>query len=352
MFAAISIIYTLFIIGIILAIIISSLVNLNRYRKGMEHKSVTILPFGLIVLLIIGLSFLFSYRFPTSLISILIMMIITFVSILTLNQLYRQMTDNKPHVFHTILYLFTLLSIAGTGLGYVMNSDGLVFIIEDILGITIANVFMIISFSLCVFVLNKLLDVNWNFSRKDSNKKVSNDMIQHYRDAGLSDDEITYLRDQLAQLREHILVLEEQMNKTAKLRAIDVRNNTIEISQQFFKAIVNEPKRFGEAGDVIYRIIPSLVDLTEKYNEVNEHIAKNKQTYVILEKSAQTINNLAQRLTEEYFNFHKSTFQDLDDEINLAKRNLDKTQKWEKSPDSVDDILDEWNNNSEESEEE
>lgn len=351
MFATLTIIYTIFIMGII-AIFISSLVNSHRYRKGMDHKSNYALPIGLIVLVILGLIFSGSIWFPTSLISILIMMLVTYASILLLNQLYSQMTNNSPHLLHTIIYLFTLLSIAGTGLGFVMDANGVAYLFEDLFGIIMANIFMIAAFALCTFILNKLLGSKKNYLKRNSQKKASKDMIQHYRDAGLSDDEITYLRDQLAQLREHIYALEEQMNATAKLRAIDVRHNTLEISQQFFQDIVNEPKRFGEAGDVIYRIIPSLVDLTEKYNEVSEHIAKNKQTYVILEKSAQTIDNLAQRLTEEYFNFHKSTFQDLDDEINLANRNLNKTKKWQESTDSVDDILDEWNNSDEETEEE
>lgn len=351
MFAAISLIYLFFIMGV-LAIIINSIVNSRRYRRGIEQKSMTILPIGLIIFLIFGLTFSGSHWFPTSLISKLILMIITFLAILFLNQLYRQLTDNKPHVLHTIVYLFTLLSMAGTGLGYVVDSYGLIYIFEEILGLTIAIIAMIVGFVLCMFVINKLLGSTWQFSSPAYRKKASKDMVQHYRDAGLSDDEISYLRNQLAQLRENIIILEEQINATAKLRAIDVRHNMIELSQQFFQDIVNDPKRFGEAGDVIYRIIPSLVDLTEKYNEVNEHIAKNKQTYVILEKSAQTIDNLAERLSEEYFNFHHSTFQDLDDEINLANRNLNKTKKWQDSADSVDDILNEWNNYDEEDTEE
>ena len=76
---------------------------------------------------------------------------------------------------------------------------------------------------------------------------------------------------------------------------------------------------------------------------MSEHIAKNKQTYLILEKSAQTIEELAERLTEDYISFHKATYQDLDDEINLANRTLNRQQTNDPSK-SVDEILEDWNN--------
>lgn len=343
MLTAITIIYSLFTIGIFL-LVISAIVNSNRNRKGMQQGFSNAIPIVFIVLLVSGLFISGSVGFPSSIVGVLLIMLITFVCILFLNQVYGQLTNHSPHVLHTIVYIFSLLSIAGTGLGFIMDSVDIVYFFEDILGLVIADGFIVVGFVLCMFILNKILGTTKNHNSQKFHAKVSKDKIQHYREAGLNDEEISYLRDQLAQLRENIHSLETQMNATAKLRAIDVRHNTIEISKQFFQDIVKEPKRFGEAGDVIYRIIPSLVDLTEKYNEINDHIAKTKQTYIILEKSAQTIDELAKRLTDEYIDFHKATYQDLDDEINLANRNLNKTQKWEESNDSVDDILNEWNN--------
>lgn len=326
----------------IAAILISIILNITRPNSKRSYKINNRVILLFFMFLFIGMVLSGTSFIPFVLINIFLIMFVTFGSIALTTRFYNVITVNKPHTLQTMVYLFTVLSIAAAGLGSVLSSDYLTF--ENNILLLFANVAMIFGFVIITFILEKLLKSRKNHSFKNPFvKKTSKDKMQHYYDAGLSDEEIAYLRDQLAELREHILAIDKQMNATAKLRAIDVRHNTIEISKQFFQDIVKEPNRFGEAGDVIYRIIPSIDDLTEKYNEVSEHIAKNKQTYLILEKSAQTIEELAERLTEEYIHFHKATYQDLDDEINLANRTLNRHQDAEQAR-SVDEILEDWNN--------
>src|SRR5699024_11354277 len=135
------------------------------------------------------------------------------------------------------------------------------------------------GFGVMTFIIDKIFVKHpKSFTKNTFYRTKATDKIQHYQEAGLSNEEISYFREQLAQTREHIISMETRMNATAKLRAIDVRHNTIEISKQFSQDIIKEPKRFSEAGDVIYRILPSLDHLSEQYNDVSEHIAKNKPT--------------------------------------------------------------------------
>ncbi|MBA5730123.1 5-bromo-4-chloroindolyl phosphate hydrolysis family protein [Aerococcaceae bacterium INB8] len=299
-------------------------------------------PMIIVILLFLGILLSGSTYLPYSLIYLTIVIVMTLGSISTLSRLYNHQTNDNPHVLQTIVYLFSLLSLAGAGLNAIFEVD--YHMINNIILLFILCLTTLFGFGVMTFIIDKIF-VNQpkSFTKNPFYRSKATDKIQHYREAGLSDEEISYFREQLAQAREHIISIEKQMSATAKLRAIDVRHNTIEISKQFFQDIVKEPKRFSEAGDVIYRIFPSLDDLTKKYNEVSKHIAKNKQTYLILEKSAQTIEELAERLTEDYISFHKATYQDLDDEINLANRTLNRQQTNEPSK-SVDDILEDWNN--------
>lgn len=166
--------------------------------------------------------------------------------------------------------------------------------------------------------------------------KTSN-KYQHYTEAGLSPRDIEFLREQLATAKAHIQTIEQLFNKTAKLRAIELRHNTVKISQTFFKEIVQHPTKLTQAGTFLYKLLPSLEDLLSKYNEVNGHVAKNKQTYLILEKSAATIEQLCVKISEEYIHFHQDDFNELSDEISLAQRNL--TNVKDTTTDTIDDLL-------------
>ncbi|WP_124057556.1 5-bromo-4-chloroindolyl phosphate hydrolysis family protein [Vaginisenegalia massiliensis] len=153
-------------------------------------------------------------------------------------------------------------------------------------------------------------------------KPATKSKLQHYLDQGLTKEEIEYFRQQMSPAKEAILTIESQMSKNAKLRAIEARHNTVKVSQAYFKDIVDQPRRITDASDFIYKYLPSLVDLSHKYNEINGHVAKNKQTYLLLEKSAQTIEGLCQQITDAYLAFHEQDFNHLKDEIELANKNL------------------------------
>ncbi|MDO4432657.1 MAG: 5-bromo-4-chloroindolyl phosphate hydrolysis family protein [Aerococcaceae bacterium] len=159
--------------------------------------------------------------------------------------------------------------------------------------------------------------------------------IDHYQQAGLSKKEIEFFREQMAPAKQHILQIEQAFQQTAKLRAIETRHNTVKVAQNFFKDLVQEPQKLSRASHFLYKQLPSLEDLLNKYNEINGHIAKNKQTYLILEKSAATIEQLCENITDQYIQFHQETYNDLMDEIELAQRNLSK----DVSTADIDDLL-------------
>lgn len=172
-------------------------------------------------------------------------------------------------------------------------------------------------------ILNKLKEAP-SVSKVVNHKDYSLDpkMRKHYTDRGLTEDQIKYFRNQMATARDRINRLQITFRQTAKLKAIEDKHSTIEVCQAYFQAIVNEPERLADASNFIVTYLPSLEDLVDKYNEISQHVAKNKQTYVILEKSAQAINDLCIEISQDYINFHKSTYEDLEDEVTFVNRNI------------------------------
>lgn len=196
----------------------------------------------------------------------------------------------------------------------------------------------------CLFVRLFLSTRGKEYSLANQSTRVTNkDKIQHYYDEGLTETEIEYFRSQMAIARDQINSVESGIAKTAKLRAIEVRYNTIEVAQNFFKDIVEDPTRFTQASQFLYKFLPSLEDLILKYNEINGHVAKNKQTYLILEKSAQTIEQICEQITDEYVLFHQDTYNEMQDEIKLANRNLSRKaarQQMSSEQEDIDNMTD------------
>lgn len=169
-------------------------------------------------------------------------------------------------------------------------------------------------------------------------KQGSQNMKQHYQDHGMTPEEITYFRSQMAQAKDHILQIQENFPKTAKLRAIETRHKSIVTLQTYFKDIVQNPTRLTDASHFLCNILPSLDDLIQKYNEIQGHIAKNKQTYQILDRTATTIEHLCEEISQSYINFHSKVYKELEDELTFAQQNLQHVQSQEDV--SMEDILD------------
>lgn len=218
-----------------------------------------------------------------------------------------------------VVTLATLLTIENTPY---MGSDHVMSLIVTYGTIAIPT--------LLILWLNQKGSINFNHPIKYNGSrffKKNTTLTKHYHDAGLSDEDIQYFRQEMSVLRDLIIQLEDEMNQAAKLKAVNVRHNTVDVAQKFFQAIVKDPTRIVNASNTIYRTIPSLADLTAKYNEINHHIAKTKQTYLLLERTVQTIEELSEQLTEEYLTFHQAIIDNLDDEIKFAEKNIHRSQR-------------------------
>ena len=157
--------------------------------------------------------------------------------------------------------------------------------------------------------------------KSDQMPYLTKDKEAHYRELGLSPQEI-----------EQIIQLQENMNRSTKLRAIDLRNDTTKVSKALFKELVKEPKKLHLANHFLYTHLPNIVDLTSKHLEIEQHEVKNKQTYEKLEESAQIIDQLSKLVKNDYEEIVSDDLDDLDVEMSIAKSSLSQKAATEESP--------------------
>ncbi|HLR91915.1 MAG TPA: 5-bromo-4-chloroindolyl phosphate hydrolysis family protein [Atopostipes sp.] len=153
---------------------------------------------------------------------------------------------------------------------------------------------------------------------------VSKEREQFYLSRGLSEEDIQFFRETMNNAKIQILQIEENVNQVGKLKAIANRNNTLNLIKVLFKDIVNEPERLHEVDQFLYVHLPSLAELTTKYVQINQHQAKSKQTFDVLEKSARTIDEMCQQISKDYVNFRSTDISGLADEVELAKKRLNR----------------------------
>lgn len=158
----------------------------------------------------------------------------------------------------------------------------------------------------------------------ESLHRLTEDKETFYKEAGMSKEETQFFRETMNTAKNQILVLEQNLKQVSKLKAIESRNNTIHLTQALFKDITNEPRRLHEVDKFLYVHLPSLVDLTEKYNEINNHEIKNKTTFETLEKSASTIDEMCQLIAVDYAAFKADDLAEMDLEIELAKQAIER----------------------------
>ncbi|MFW7431687.1 5-bromo-4-chloroindolyl phosphate hydrolysis family protein [Vagococcus carniphilus] len=185
--------------------------------------------------------------------------------------------------------------------------------------------------------LSLVIAVYWFIKAIASKNKKSDNNIpyltkekeEHYADFGMNDQEIAFFRDTMAQAKKNIATLEENMNQVAKLKAINLRYDTLKATKAMFKEIVKEPNKLHQSDQFLYNHLPNLVELTNKYVEINNHELKNKNTFEVLNQSAVAIEEVSQLIVNDYSDFVKDDLEDLDLEISIAKQNINREKELE-----------------------
>lgn len=181
-----------------------------------------------------------------------------------------------------------------------------------------------------VFIIWGLFGSSKKKKRPAEIPDLSKELEAHYEESGMTPSEITFFRQTMNQTKTEISQLQQNMQQTAKLKSIDLRHDTVKAAKALFKELVKEPHRLHEASQFLYTHLPNLIDLTNKYIEINDHEIKNKQTYAKLEESAVIIDQLASLISQDYQKFVSDDLEDLDVELSIAKQSLKRDNELER----------------------
>lgn len=189
----------------------------------------------------------------------------------------------------------------------------------DRVGFLWAVIFTFVIGFITQLILNKLLSNN---KKATHVPRLTREKEKFYLSKGLSNEDITFFRETMMTTKEYIQSIEKRMVESSKLSAIEKRNNTIEISKALFNDIVKEPHRLHQVDQFLYIHLPSLNDLVKKYSDIENHKAKSRTTYDILNKSAVTIDELCEQITNDYLSFKDSDLSSLDSSVDVTKKTI------------------------------
>lgn len=179
-----------------------------------------------------------------------------------------------------------------------------------------------------ILVVGGICLIIYGVSNRRNNSQVSvlpvmtKEKEAHYIESGMTEKEIEFFRETMNQTKKQILKLQENINQNAKLKAIDLRHDTLRASKAMFKELVKDPQKLHFANHFLYTHLPNMVDLTDKFIEINGHEIKTKETYEKIEESSQIIDQMAALIAKDYQQFVADDLEDLDIEFSIAKQSL------------------------------
>lgn len=185
---------------------------------------------------------------------------------------------------------------------------------------------LLVAILVALLLLKLIKKVTRFHSKKHTQQlpKISENKSQHYHDFGMTDQEIHFFRETMATAKDQIDDLTRYTHELSKLQAINLRHDTLNVARAMFKALVAEPTRLHLADQFLYTDLPNLVELSEKYIQVNQHEIKNRETYAKLEESAQAIDVLSKKIVADYEYFVAEDLENLEIEIAYAKQHTKK----------------------------
>lgn len=160
-------------------------------------------------------------------------------------------------------------------------------------------------------------------------KSMSSKMLKHYEKSGLSGDEIDLFRDTMRTTEKQIERLEQNLNSNPTLHALENKEQPVRVSKALFKEIVKEPQNLSKISDFLYKHLPTLLHLSDKYLEINQHEVKTEDAYTVLDQSLDVMRQLSQKIKQDYADFVADDLDDIDTTISIAKDQLDERKPGE-----------------------
>ncbi len=141
------------------------------------------------------------------------------------------------------------------------------------------------------------------------------DNIERYHEAGLSDNDIKIFRENLAEAKKNIETWENQLKKNDDLQVVESVTGGLEASKHTFKYIVQNPQELTKQNEFLYKDLPNMVKLTEKYIEMKKQAVKTEEIQRDLDETLLLIKTLSGNISKNYHEI-------LMDDVNIIKHEV------------------------------
>lgn len=139
---------------------------------------------------------------------------------------------------------------------------------------------------------------------------------------GLSSKEYRYINRNLKEAKEKVKRLQKQQLKVRSLGAFKQILEINRISRRIYQLVKKEPKRFFSAESFFFYHLDSLVEITEKYTFLASQPGKNKETFLSLQQTRTTLDDLTGSLEKDLQKVLAKDMDHLQFELNFANQHL------------------------------
>ncbi|RZI48110.1 5-bromo-4-chloroindolyl phosphate hydrolysis family protein [Lactococcus kimchii] len=164
-------------------------------------------------------------------------------------------------------------------------------------------------FGLILFFLVIKMIIGIAFMRKNRQDKMGGyedkamslkENIERYHEAGLSDSDIKIFRENLAEAKTSIKTWEAQTKKDDDLQVVESVTGGLDASKHTFKYIVQNPQELTKQNEFLYKDLPNMVKLTEKFIEMKKQAVRTEEIKRDLDETLLLIKTLSASISKNY----------------------------------------------------
>ncbi|MCA1053950.1 5-bromo-4-chloroindolyl phosphate hydrolysis family protein [Rossellomorea aquimaris] len=139
---------------------------------------------------------------------------------------------------------------------------------------------------------------------------------------GLNRKEYRYISKNLKEAREKVKRLQKQQLKVRSLGAFKQILEINRLSRRIFQLVNKDPKRYYRAESFFYYHLDSVVELTEKYTFLAAQPGKSKETFLSLQQTRSTLDELIDTLEKDLQLVLADDMDHLNMELTFAHKHL------------------------------
>jgi 5-bromo-4-chloroindolyl phosphate hydrolysis protein len=140
--------------------------------------------------------------------------------------------------------------------------------------------------------------------------------MERYHEAGLSDSDIKIFRENLAEAKANIEMWQAQEKKDDDLQVVESVTGGLDASKHIFKYIVQNPQELTKQNEFLYKNLPNMVKLVEKFVEMKKQTVRTDEVKRDLDETLLLIKTLSGTISKKYHHI-------LMDDVNIIKNQVD-----------------------------